>query len=59
MWDDCRDDAFTFQVALEHLRRDSPPVLYIGLGDTDEHAHNGRYDGDSGPGGRDHRLAAR
>jgi alkaline phosphatase D len=44
MWDDCRDDAFTFQVALEHLRRDSPRVLHIGLGDTDEHAHMGRYD---------------
>jgi hypothetical protein len=43
-WDDSRDDAFTFQVALEHLRRDTPRVLYIGLGDTDEHAHAGRYD---------------
>jgi alkaline phosphatase D len=44
MWDNCRDDAFTFQVALEHLRRASPRVFYIGLGDTDEHAHSGRYD---------------
>ena len=44
MWDDCRDDAFTFQLALEHLRRASPRVFYIGLGDTDEHAHAGRYD---------------
>ncbi len=43
-WEDCRDDGFTFQVALEHLRRDTPRVLYIGLGDTDEHAHAGRYD---------------
>ncbi len=43
-WENCRDDAFTFQVALEHLRRDTPWVLYIGLGDTDEHAHGGRYD---------------
>jgi hypothetical protein len=44
MWDDCRDDSLTFQLALEHLRRDSPRVFYIGLGDTDEHAHAGRYD---------------
>ena len=44
MWDDCRDDAFTFQLALEHLRRATPRVFYIGLGDTDEHAHTGRYD---------------
>ena len=44
MWDDCRDDGFTFQVALEHLRRATPRVFYIGLGDTDEHAHAGRYD---------------
>ncbi len=43
-WDDCRNDAFTFQVALEHLRNESPRVFYIGLGDTDEHAHAGRYD---------------
>jgi hypothetical protein len=43
-WEGCRDDTFTFQVALEHLDRDSPRVLYIGLGDTDEHAHEGRYD---------------
>jgi hypothetical protein len=44
IWEDCRDDAFTFQVAFAHLRRDTPRVLYIGLGDTDEHAHSGRYD---------------
>ena len=44
MWDDCRDDAFTFQLALEHLKRVKPRVFYIGLGDTDEHAHAGRYD---------------
>jgi Type I phosphodiesterase / nucleotide pyrophosphatase len=44
LWEDCRNDAFTFQVALEHIRRDAPRVLYIGYGDTDEHAHGGRYD---------------
>jgi hypothetical protein len=43
-WQDCRNDVFTFQVAMEHLRRDQPRVFYIGLGDTDEYAHEGRYD---------------
>ena len=43
-WDGCRNDVFTFPVALEQLQRTSPRVLYIGLGDTDEYAHEGRYD---------------
>jgi hypothetical protein len=43
-WDDCRNDVYTVQVALEHLRRDTPRVFYVGLGDTDEYAHGGRYD---------------
>ena len=43
-WDNSRNDALTFQVALEHLRRDTPRVLYVGFGDTDEYAHGGRYD---------------
>lgn len=43
-WEGCRNDAFTFQVALEHLKHESPSVMYIGLGDTDEHAHEGHYD---------------
>jgi hypothetical protein len=43
-WDDCRNDVFTFRVALECLRHERPRVLYMGLGDTDEYAHGGRYD---------------
>jgi alkaline phosphatase D len=43
-WEDSRNDVFTFQVALEHLRRDTPRVFYVGFGDTDEYAHAGRYD---------------
>jgi hypothetical protein len=43
-WDDCRNDVFTVQVALEQFRRDKPRVFYVGLGDTDEYAHAGRYD---------------
>lgn len=39
-----RHDSFTFAAALEHLRSRRPRVLYLGLGDTDEWAHAGRYD---------------
>jgi hypothetical protein len=43
-WDNCRNDVFTFRVALEHLRHQRPRVLYLSLGDTDEYGHHGRYD---------------
>jgi len=43
-WEGCRNDVFTTEIALEHLQRDVPKVLYVGLGDTDEYAHMGRYD---------------
>ena len=43
-WPDCRDDAVTFPAALEYLKKHKPKVFYICLGDTDEHAHAGRYD---------------
>lgn len=43
-WRDCRDDEITFPAALEYLKIRKPKVLYICLGDTDEHAHAGRYD---------------
>ncbi len=44
VWEDCRNDSMTFQVALDQLRRETPRVFYLGLGDTDEYAHGGRYD---------------
>ncbi len=43
-WIDCRNDVFTVQVALEQFHRTAPRVFYLGLGDTDEYAHAGRYD---------------
>lgn len=43
-WDNCRNDVFTFRVALECLRHRKPRVLFLGLGDTDEYGHAGRYD---------------
>lgn len=43
-WIDSCFDAFTFHAALEHYRRQPPRVLYVALGETDEFAHEGRYD---------------
>jgi hypothetical protein len=44
MWEGCCFDSFMFHAALEHFKRRRPRVLYIGLGETDEFAHEGRYD---------------
>jgi hypothetical protein len=44
LWDECCYDSFTFHAALEYLKRERPRVLYIGLGETDEFGHAGRYD---------------
>jgi len=43
-WDAVRFDAFTFHYAMQALRHDGPRVLYIGLGETDDFAHDGAYD---------------
>ncbi len=42
-WREERFDAFTMAFALRYLERERPRVLYVGLGDTDEWAHAGRY----------------
>jgi arylsulfatase A-like enzyme len=39
-----RYDQLTFITAKEYLQRHQPRVLYLGLGETDEFAHQGRYD---------------
>lgn len=44
LWPTVRFDAFTHAYALEALRRDKPRVLYIAYGETDDFAHDGRYD---------------
>jgi Type I phosphodiesterase / nucleotide pyrophosphatase len=44
IWEDCTYDTFTFHAALEYFKRQRPRVLYIGLGETDEFGHAGRYD---------------
>ena len=43
-WDGMRHDAFTFRVAMAHLALRRPKVLYLALGETDDWAHDGRYD---------------
>jgi Sulfatase len=44
IWGDNCYDAFTFNAALEYLKRHRPRMLYIGMGETDEFGHAGRYD---------------
>jgi len=43
-WDTVRLDAYTHHYALETLRLKQPRVLYIAYGETDDFAHDGRYD---------------
>jgi hypothetical protein len=43
-WDSVRHDAYTFRFAMDHLDRQRPRVLYLALGETDDWAHDGRYD---------------
>jgi hypothetical protein len=44
IWDGAPLDAPIMQAALECLRARRPRVLYVMLGETDEWAHDGRYD---------------
>jgi hypothetical protein len=37
-------DAFVQQAMLEYVREKKPRVLFVGFGETDEWAHEGRYD---------------
>ena len=43
-WTTVRNDAFTHQFALSYLRREKPKVLFISYGETDDFAHDGKYD---------------
>ena len=44
VWESVRYDALTFSAALAHLRKHKPKVFYLSLGETDDWAHEGRYD---------------
>lgn len=43
-WNSVRHDLYTFRFAMDHLQRERPRVLYLALGETDDWAHDGRYD---------------
>lgn len=44
IWPEVRLDTFTHAYALETLKRQKPQVLYVAYGETDDFAHDGRYD---------------
>jgi hypothetical protein len=43
-WDSVRHDAVTLNLALEYMAAEQPKVLYLALGETDDWAHDRRYD---------------
>ena len=43
-WSSVRHDIYTFRFAMDHLQRAKPRMLYLALGETDDWAHDGRYD---------------
>ena len=43
-WSSVRLDAFTHHYAIEYLKKKHPRILYISYGETDDFAHDGRYD---------------
>jgi type I phosphodiesterase/nucleotide pyrophosphatase len=43
-WGGVRLDAFTHNYMLEYMKKNHPRVVYISYGETDDFAHDGRYD---------------
>jgi hypothetical protein len=43
-WDSVRLDPFTHHYAMEFIKKNNPRVMYIAYGETDDFAHDGRYD---------------
>src|SRR5262245_48147852 len=43
-WANTRHDAFTFHFAMDYLKRMHPRLLYLSFDETDDWAHDGRYD---------------
>lgn len=42
-WDSARYDTYTWQFAMDHLKRHQPKVLWIGLDESDDWSHNRHY----------------
>ena len=43
-WESVRFDALTYQLAKEYMKKHQPSVLFLSLGETDDYAHDSRYD---------------
>jgi hypothetical protein len=43
-WDSVRHDYYTFKFAMDYLERERPRVMFLSLGETDDWAHDKRYD---------------
>ncbi len=43
-WDSVRHDFYTFRFAMDFLKTNHPRFIHIGLGETDDWAHDKRYD---------------
>jgi len=44
VWDGVTYDPFLFQATMDNVKRESPRLVFVGFGETDEWAHAGRYD---------------
>ncbi len=44
VWNNVRDDGLTFHGAVEYVKTKKPRILYVSFGETDDWAHEGRYD---------------
>lgn len=43
-WPSVRNDSFTHHYAMSYFKRELPKVLYVSYGETDDFAHDGKYD---------------
>ena len=43
-WDSVRHDHYTFMFAMDYLKHERPRVFFLSLGETDDWAHDKRYD---------------
>jgi hypothetical protein len=43
-WDITRLDAFTFRLSMAYLKMHKPRLMYLALGETDDWAHDGKYE---------------
>lgn len=44
VWDNIILDSFTARAAVDYVKREKPRAFYLAFGETDEWAHEGRYD---------------